>query len=464
MLGDLKTNNVKAKDSDGVKIYNDAGTVGFTVDDDAYIKAYTGESINEFSIDGTLAGDSDLALPTEKAVKTYVDTTVTNLTLGTMSIQNANAVAITGGTVVGITDLAIADGGTAASTAADARTNLGLGTISTQDANAVAIIGGAVTGITDITVADGGTGASTAADARTNLGLGTISTQDANAVAITGGSVVGITDLAIADGGTAASTAAGARTNLGLGTISTQDANAVAITGGAVTGITDLVVADGGTGASTAADARTNLGLTGSSNTTHYHDGRYYTETELTNGATTLVLGRLKIDNATRAAGYLYDSTTDPVSTTRLNYDGYFYATRVYNAVYNDIADFQTLDDELVYGKCYYDTNYGAKICDKRCQKGIMGIASDTFGQSCGIDSTKEQVSISIAGWVLAYVDKEYEIGTPLTNDDNGNLTEISREEKLYFPERIIATYKKKERKVLWNGVVVDNRDWVKIN
>jgi trimeric autotransporter adhesin len=36
----------------------------------------TGTTINEFSIDGTLAGDSDDAIPTEKAVKTYVDTQV----------------------------------------------------------------------------------------------------------------------------------------------------------------------------------------------------------------------------------------------------------------------------------------------------------------------------------------------------------------------------------------------------
>ena len=32
-----------------------------------------GAAVNEFSTDGTLAGDSDLAVPTEKAVKTYVD-------------------------------------------------------------------------------------------------------------------------------------------------------------------------------------------------------------------------------------------------------------------------------------------------------------------------------------------------------------------------------------------------------
>ncbi len=71
----------------------------------------------------------------------------------------------------GGTDVAVADGGTGASTASGARTNLGLGTIAVQDANNVTITGGSVTGIADLAVADGGTGASTAAGARINLGL-----------------------------------------------------------------------------------------------------------------------------------------------------------------------------------------------------------------------------------------------------------------------------------------------------
>jgi hypothetical protein len=40
------------------------------------IGAQLGESINEFSADGTLAGNSNVAVPTEQAVKTYVDITV----------------------------------------------------------------------------------------------------------------------------------------------------------------------------------------------------------------------------------------------------------------------------------------------------------------------------------------------------------------------------------------------------
>ncbi len=100
---------------------------------------------------------------------------------------------------------------------------LGIGSLALQGAGAVAITGGTIAGITDLAVADGGTGASDAAGARTNLGLGTMSVQAASSVAITGGSITGITDLAVADGGTGASSASGARTNLGLGTAAVLD-------------------------------------------------------------------------------------------------------------------------------------------------------------------------------------------------------------------------------------------------
>lgn len=47
--------------------------------DSRYESKKTGASVTEFSIDGTLADNSDTAVPTEKAVKTYADTKIANV-------------------------------------------------------------------------------------------------------------------------------------------------------------------------------------------------------------------------------------------------------------------------------------------------------------------------------------------------------------------------------------------------
>jgi hypothetical protein len=157
--------------------------------------------------------------------------------------------------------------------ASNARTTLGLGTIAIQDANAVSISGGSIAGITDLAVADGGTGASTAGAARTNLGLGNSATKDVGTGSgdVAAGdhlhtgvyqpldadltALAGLTSAAdklpyFTGAGTAAVadfTAAGRalvddadasaqRTTLGLGTMATQGAGAVDIDGGTIDG------------------------------------------------------------------------------------------------------------------------------------------------------------------------------------------------------------------------------------
>lgn len=54
-----------------------------------------GATIDEFSTDGTLAGNSDIAVPTEKAVKTYVDGFFTAWTDWTPTVDQGGAVAAT---------------------------------------------------------------------------------------------------------------------------------------------------------------------------------------------------------------------------------------------------------------------------------------------------------------------------------------------------------------------------------
>lgn len=59
----------------------------------------SGASVNEFSIDGTLAGNSDDAVPTEQAVKTYVDDQVVNSQINVRSIS-ADSTAVTSDVVL----------------------------------------------------------------------------------------------------------------------------------------------------------------------------------------------------------------------------------------------------------------------------------------------------------------------------------------------------------------------------
>jgi len=142
-------------------------------------------------------------------------------------------------------------------------------------------------------------------------------------------------------------------------------------------------------------------------------------------------------------------------------------ASRVWNAVWNDVADFQLLNDKLEFGKCYVDHIEGARIAYERCQMGIIGMASDTFGHGVGAGANKREVPIAVCGWVLAHVDQEYPCGTPLTNDENGNLTEMTLQEKRDYPERLLAIYKKPEREAEFGpkgqAVKVNGRHWVKV-
>lgn len=75
-LGDAAgSNKISVKDSasNEVASVNSDGDAVFVTVTANTIGLASGTSINEFSTDGTLAGNSDNAAPTEKAVKTYVD-------------------------------------------------------------------------------------------------------------------------------------------------------------------------------------------------------------------------------------------------------------------------------------------------------------------------------------------------------------------------------------------------------
>lgn len=157
--------------------------------------------------------------------------------------------------------------------------------------------------------------------------------------------------------------------------------------------------------------------------------------------------------------------TTNPTGSTRLNIEGHLYATRVYNSVWNDIADFIEVekDTPIQYGRVYIKDAQGHKIANAYAQKGSLGIASDTLGFGVGQKENVPQIPIAIGGFVLAYTDEEYESGIPLVSHHTGCLTKARLFTRIFHPERILATYYKPELNVNWNGISVDHRHWVKV-
>lgn len=138
-------------------------------------------------------------------------------------------------------------------------------------------------------------------------------------------------------------------------------------------------------------------------------------------------------------------------------------------AVFNDLADAIPVGegDILEAGYCYgFDGEHYTKTSEYM-QKSYIGIHSDTYGFKMGHEEGKEKLNVAVSGFVLAYVDKEYEVGTPLTCTADGCLTEIKLEDKIKYPERVVATYWKNEPNEEWGPegkkVKVNGRRWVKV-
>ena len=75
MIGDSASTRIALDtDTDRISVY--IGSTQAAQFNSGGMNLENGTTINEFSIDGTLAGNSDSAVPTEKAVKTYVDNAI----------------------------------------------------------------------------------------------------------------------------------------------------------------------------------------------------------------------------------------------------------------------------------------------------------------------------------------------------------------------------------------------------
>lgn len=206
------------------------------------------------------------------------------------------------------------------------------------------------------------------------------------------------------------------------------------------------------------------------------------TITNTTSGSTITLNGVGAIDAKSMTLGDITDTTStalyilnklgkdNPTNGVALKCEGGISAAKVYNAVWNDLADSIEVpsDTELEYGYCYKYKDEKVYKTDEYSDPNVLGIHSDTAGMVLGIKPSHIKcINLAVAGVVLAYVDKEYECGTALVATKGGMLTKANRATLLLHPERIVATYYKKEKEDLWgpksNRINVNGRSWVKI-
>lgn len=144
-------------------------------------------------------------------------------------------------------------------------------------------------------------------------------------------------------------------------------------------------------------------------------------------------------------------------------------ANAVWGAAWNDLADLIVVPSytklEPGYAYCFNGTDYYKS--PEYLASNFIGIHSDTAGFRMGYQENKKQLCVGVAGFILAYIDKEYSTGTPLTVTESGYLTEMKAEDLLKYPHRMVGTFWKKETAKKWGPkdqeIDVNGRMWIKV-
>ena len=112
--------------------------------------------------------------------------------------------------------------------------------------------------------------------------------------------------------------------------------------------------------------------------------------------------GYLRISNTANTDSFFYLGNTDPTGTTRLNYSGYLYTTRLYGAVYNpsaDIAECYHVEERCLAGDLIaIDLDGRLARNDVAGNNRVLGFVSDEYAVCLGVG--KGETPIAIAGRV----------------------------------------------------------------
>ena len=144
----------------------------------------------------------------------------------------------------------------------------------------------------------------------------------------------------------------------------------------------------------------------------------------------------------TQSLGKFYYGDTDPTGTQRLNYDGYLYATRVYNNLWGDLAEYfpQYHNKQELPGRIYSNSYGNAILTCKKADKNILGVCSDTAGFILHEKYKENGVCIGLSGTIIVCVtNSKIKKGDFLVSNKYGYAKKATIFNKIFKPEAIIG-------------------------
>ena len=143
-------------------------------------------------------------------------------------------------------------------------------------------------------------------------------------------------------------------------------------------------------------------------------------------------VGALAYNGTTPAAGELDGSGTNPSGTTRLNYSGYFYATKTFNPQYitADIAECYIRDCQCEVGDLIAISDGKTKLATLK-DKMILGWYSDTYGYlMAGSDQDVQDgkyIPIALVGRIQAKIKGKGKSGDYITPTNQPGICKCTR-------------------------------------
>lgn len=145
------------------------------------------------------------------------------------------------------------------------------------------------------------------------------------------------------------------------------------------------------------------------------------------------------------------------------------YSTRLYGAVWNDYAEFRRAKDNSIIqaGRCVCELGDGTlTLSTERLQPG-GNIVSDTYGFAIG-QTNDAQMPLAVSGRALAYTYEsrdKFKAGDAVCTGPNGTVSLMTREEIIYWPDRIVGIVSEIPDYETWGtgNIKVDGRIWIKV-